>query len=293
MDKFCRFYKVLKDKETEFASLNIENVILDSIKLEEYLCEYLLQKENLAFIFCEPITNQRNYQLMLRRFLPREPPTNIDEFVLTELNKNKAFYSFLAEAILPLVYRDIYGYQLASAAIDIKQTLTDTSTGADACMFDEKGIFVLGEAKFYKSLKLGLDEIIANFKEKKGFINKLDNLNRNFSNNSQTNSLIIRQLGKDAAREYEFQEFLKLPIYFSGFVLHELGERKFEDFKSDIFYDSYDINASSILANLKREYSNIKNVNFHISMFHFPINSKEKLISKTIAKCYELKKIGG
>lgn len=292
MDKFCCFYKVLKDKETEFASLNIENVILDAIKLEEYLCEYLLLRENLAFVFCEPTTNQRNYQLMLKRFLPRERPTNIDKFVNTELDKNKAFYSFLAEAILPLAYRDIYGYKLASAAIDIKQTLTDTSTGADACMFDEKGIFVLGEAKFYKSLKLGLDEIIANFKEKRGFINKLDNLNRNFSNNSQTNSLIIRQLGKDAACEYEFHEFLKLPIYFSGFVLHELGERKFEDFKSDIFYDSYDINVSSILANLKRNYPNIENGNFHISMFHFPINSKEKLISKMIAKCYELKKKG-
>lgn len=293
MDKICCFYKVIKDRQTEFASLNIENIILDAIKLEEYLCEYVLLKDNLSFIFCESETNHKNYQLMLNRFLPRDRPSNIDEFVITKLNKNKAFYSFLAEAVLPLAYRDIYGYRLASAAIDIKQTLTDVSTGADACMFDEKGVFVLGEAKFYKSLKTGLDEIIANFKEKKGFINKLDNLNRNFANNYKTNSLIVRRLGKDTTYEYGFQEFLKLPIYFSGFVLHEIGGRKFEDYKSDIFYNSYDINASAILANLKSEYPNVENGNFHISMFHFPINSKEKLISKIIARCYELKKTGG
>lgn len=97
-----------------------------------------------------------------KRFKPRSKiTTDIDKFVEENIRTNKSFYSFLAEGILGLIFRDIYGYRLAKGVIDIGATLADSHTGVDACMYNlEHNIIVLGEAKFYESLSGGMNQRI-------------------------------------------------------------------------------------------------------------------------------------
>ena len=180
MDKFCYFHRVYKKElKTEYSSINFEGYTFDVGKMEDYLSEYVLSRENLRFIFCENSNEISRFKLqnMLNRFLPSDDSVkNIDD-ISRKISEDSSYYSFLAEAILPLVYRDIYGFNLISSAIDINMTLTDTATGADACMYDsEKKTFVLGEAKFYRNFNQGMNAIITNFTGKDGFINKLNSL---------------------------------------------------------------------------------------------------------------------
>ncbi len=63
-----------------------------------------------------------------------------------------------------LVFRDLYNYSLAKGVIDIGETLSDSHTGVDACLYNlEHNVIVLGEAKFYESLSGGMNKIINDF----------------------------------------------------------------------------------------------------------------------------------
>lgn len=286
MDKFCYFHRVYKKElKTEYSSINFEGYTFDVGKMEDYLSEYVLSRENLSFIFCENSNEISRFKLqnMLNRFLPSDDSVkNIDD-ISRKIIEDSSYYSFLAEAILPLVYRDIYGFNLISSAIDINMTLTDTATGADACMYDsEKKAFVLGEAKFYRNFNQGMNAIITNFTGKDGFINKLNSLYRHSQNNEATNTLIIRELGKENTAEFSFTDFLKLSLHFAGFVLHEVGTLTEEKLKDDALYDSFSLSTKAILTNIQRIQPLYANRNINISLLHFPIVSKKELIKKVI-----------
>lgn len=52
MDKFCYFHRVYKEEfKTEYSSINFEGYSFDVGKMEKYLSEYVLSRENLRFIF--------------------------------------------------------------------------------------------------------------------------------------------------------------------------------------------------------------------------------------------------
>lgn len=293
MDKFCYFHRVYKEEfKTEYSSINFEGYSFDVGKMEKYLSEYVLSRENLRFIFCEN-SNEisfRKLQKMLSRFLPSDDSIKSVNDISKKIKEDSSYYSFLAEAILPLVYRDIYGFNLISSAIDINMTLTDTVTGADACMYDsEKKTFVLGEAKFYKNFNQGMNAIINNFTGKDGFINKLNSLYRHSQNNDITNALIIRELGKESTFEFSFTDFLKLSLHFAGFVLHEVGSLTEGKIKDDALYDSFSLSAKAIMTNIQRIQPLYANENIGISLLHFPIESKNGLIEKVIENCRKTK----
>ena len=100
-----------------------------------------------------------------RRFIPKNKiGAELAKYIEDSIRNNLSFYSFLAEGILGLVFRDLYGYKLAKGVIDVTDTLVDSHTGVDACMYNvEKNVIVLGEAKFYESLDAGFDKIIDDF----------------------------------------------------------------------------------------------------------------------------------
>ena len=154
--------KIIK---TSYGVLSIDNINISPEKLEEYCSEILFPKTNLEFIFNKKINCNEDFVAMLELFLPIDVDKDIKTYIEEKVNKNVNFYSFFAEALLAVAFRDIYNYKLVSAAVDINDTLVDSHTGADACLYDEKNnIMILGEAKFYKILSDGLDKIIEKIK---------------------------------------------------------------------------------------------------------------------------------
>lgn len=127
-----------------------------------------------------------------------------------------------------------------------------------------------------------MNAIITNFTGKDGFINKLNSLYRHSQNNEATNTLIIRELGKENTAEFSFTDFLKLSLHFAGFVLHEVGTLTEEKLKDDALYDSFSLSTKAILTNIQRIQPLYANRNINISLLHFPIVSKKELIKKVI-----------
>lgn len=284
LNKIMINHKCIKN-ETIYASLKVENVLFSADELEDYIYKYVLSKENIKYIFCDDNPSHRKYANMYKRFLPPDDCTDIPAYVdkMMKENNHKNFYSFFAEALLPLAYRDVYGYELEEAAIDITQTLIDTNSGVDGCLYDKKNnIFILGEAKFYKDFAEGLNQIIIDFTKNGSFINKLDSLYRKMRNNTEMDCIILKQLGKNIIDEYSLKEFLNLKIGFSGFVLHEVSSIDISNINDDSFYDKYLINVSDLKSNIIKNYQDLEKYNYKISMFHFFVKSKRDLIIKII-----------
>lgn len=291
MEKIVINHHIVKE-ETIYGSLKFNNVIFNASAIENYLLEYVLDKTNLEYIFCSDCSSDKEYLRMLERFEPKTKVSDVQTYVISKMASNKSFYSFFSEALLPLVYRDIYNYELQAAALDINHTLVDTETGADSCLFDKsKNAFVLGEAKFYKSFDEGLKKIISNFKKDNSLINKLENLRNTLRNNDKSDAIILNTLGKEWLDEYSLEEFLGLNINFAGLVLHEAESIDMSKINDDNFYDNYVINATEIYDNLKSLSLNKDKCNFTITLFHFFIDSKKEMIIKCINKAKELKEI--
>lgn len=280
----------IQRKKTVFGSLKVENVLFNGIDIEEYLYKYVLDKNNLEYIFCNKVYEIRDYYRMLNRFIPSRSVINIEDFVDENLKCNKGFYSFFAEALLPLVYRDIYGFELKEAAIDITQTLIDQSTGVDGCLYDkENAVFIAGEAKFYKDFEDGLKSIISNLVSSNSIINKLGSLKRKMQHNDEMDHIILKQLGKDELIDYTLEEFLKLKIRFAGFVLHEESSINISAINNNDFYDKFWIYSQDVLNNIVSNGLNISDFDCEITIFHFFVNSKRNLIIKCINYANEMK----
>ena len=194
--------------KSKIGSVCVENIELNELDIENYLVEYILNEDTLKYIFCNHSPTKRQIKQMYKRFTP---PDDIDteDFISSNSDK-KSFYSFLAEGILPIVYKDLYGYSLEYASIDLNQTCSDTNSGIDVCMTNrDSSLFVIGEAKFYKDFQNGMDTIIANFSEDKSLFNKLESLFKHVDNVDELNPIIVKFLNKRECDEIYLKDFLK------------------------------------------------------------------------------------
>lgn len=288
-------YKIPKaELKTTFGSICIRNIIFDPIEIEKALPDIVFNDENLMHMFAEDDLSDSKKRNIYKRFAPRtQNALELEQFVDNGLASNKNFYSFLAEGILSLIFRDIYDYQLAKGVIDVNDTLNDTHTGVDACMYNlENNIIILGEAKFYGNLSAGLTEIIKDFTQK-NIKNKLESLQIATENCLESSSIIIKNLGSNAYEELTIEQFIKQKIIFAGFVLH--SESSVAKYGNNDFYDIYKISVELLTKKIKKvlKLDELKG-EYEIVMVHLPVSNKKALIAKIIeASQARLKALGG
>lgn len=282
-------YKLPKTSyKTTYGSVCIKNIIFTPEEIQKYLPNIVFEEENLKHMFAEPQLDDKKRKNIYRRFIPKETiDSTLEEYIQNCIKRNKTFYSFLAEGILGLVFRDLYGYDLAKGVIDISETLNDTHTGVDACMYNtQENVIVLGEAKFYEGLNSGMNRIINDFTSK-NIKNKLVSLQTNVENCDDAYQIIIKNLGTDDYDELTIQEFMQQKIIFAGFVLH--SENDVSDYGNKTFYDSYDICSKQLKKHICDELKIDKiNDDYEILLIHLPIKDKKELIVKVIEESKNL-----
>ena len=274
--------------KTKYGYVSIKNIKFNPRELEDYLPILVLEDDNLYFMFQSNNTSDKMKYRILNRFIPPHNIEKIEDYVKDSLKNNRNFYSFLAEGILSLVFRDIYNYQLSFGIIDTSSTLNDTHSGADACMFDSKNnVLILGEAKFYEKFYNGIKSIIDDFCEN-NIINKLESFQKKSSENESSFEIVLKNLKKNTFEEITLEEFLKQKIIFAGFVLHSSSEYEIKNCLNYDFYDKFDISVHSLENNISKCLNkNFFNSNYEIILLHLPINSKKDLIKKIIEKANE------
>lgn len=280
---FCEKYFVEKERiNTKYGSISIEKIEFTPIELQKVLPKIVLSDENLKYIFAEQELNNFKKTNIYKRFIPKDVSKNVtNEYIIKCIKANKNFYSFLAEGILGLIYRDLYNYQLSKGLIDVLDTVNDTHTGVDACMYDiDNKIIILGEAKFYENLNLGINQIIKDF-TKKNIKNKIESLLTAVENDASSNEIVIKNLEKQNYESYTIQEFLNQRIIFAGFVLH--SEKNVDNYGDKTFYDDYYITSQMLKENIEKslKIDEIK-LEYNIIIVHLPIKNKKELIIKTI-----------
>lgn len=289
MNKFILNNNIEKSTiRTKYGSVSIKNIKFNPSELEDYLPILVLEDDNLYFMFQSNNTSDKMKYKILNRFIPPYNIEKIEDYVEDSLKNNRNFYSFLAEGILSLVFRDIYNYQLSFGIIDTSSTLNDTHSGADACMFDSKNnVLILGEAKFYEKFYSGIKSIIDDFCEK-NIINKLESFQKKSSENESSFEIVLKNLKKNTFEEITLEEFLKQKIIFAGFVLHRSSEYEIKNCLNYDFYDKFDISVHSLENNISKCLNkNFFNSNYEIILLHLPINNKKDLIKKIIEKANE------
>lgn len=218
-----------------------------------------------------------------RSFIPKEEITiDLLQYVTNEIGNNVNFYSFLAEGILGLVFRDVYNYRLAKGVIDVSQTLSDSHTGVDACMYNlDDQIIVLGEAKFYENLKEGMNKIIYDFTGH-SIRNKIESLQATAESCEETFQIILKNLSLNNYIELSISDFMNQKIIFAGFVLH--SENDVSKYGNPDFYDRFIISPELINANVCDSIKSNVSGDYEIVLIHLPVNSKKELIVKMIEK---------
>lgn len=276
-------YKVPKNEfKTTYGSICIENIVFAPNEIEDVLPDIVFDDENIKHMFAiSDLTPDKRFNVY-RRFAPKSKITpDLSTFVKENMDKNKTFYSFLAEGILGLIFRDIYKYSLAKGVIDINETLADSHTGVDACLYNlEHNIIILGEAKFYGSLGGGIDAIIDDLVHK-NIKNKLESLQTKAENCKETYQIIIKNLEINKYDEVSVEQFMNQKIMFAGFVLH--SEKDISKYGNQDFYDNYFVSTQQLETNisdsLKRK--DIKG-DYEIILVHLPVKDKKSLIVKMI-----------
>ncbi len=295
MNKFYLKNKIEKQIiSTSYGLVAINNIIFDPLEIENYLPNIIFDDDNLKFMFQQNKLNPRMRHLILNRFIPNDRSTDLTTYVQNSLSQNKNFYSFLAEGMLTLIFRDINNYELATGIIDVTDTLNDTHSGVDACMFDrENNVLVLGEAKFYKSFNGGINAIIDDFTNK-NILNKIDNFKRQSEYNEESENIIIKNLYTNNIMELSLQEFVHQKLIFAGFVLHNSLKRIDTYLKEDIYDDLY-FSVDDLKNNInKRLNTDVSKCEYEVFLFHLPINDKKELIEKIITRAEEdRKKLAG
>lgn len=279
---YGKYFVEKEEFRTKYGSISIENVKFNPFELQKVLPQIVLDDENLKYMFAEKELNKFKKTNIFKRFIPKDIKTNVThDYVTRAIKSNKNFYSFLAEGILGLVYKDLYNYNLSKGLIDVLDTVNDTHTGVDACMYDkDNGVIILGEAKFYEDLNLGINKIIEDFTEKK-IKNKIESLLIATENNVLSNEIVIKNLEKDNYDPYTLQEFLNQKIIFAGFVLH--SEINVDNYGKNNFYDNYFITSEMLKENIKKSLAiNEIKAEYYIVIVHLPIKDKKELIIKTI-----------
>lgn len=277
-----KYKNVKSNNDTTYGSICIKNVIFEPSEIEKELSNIIFDDNNLRHMFAENDLNDFRRRNIYKRFIPRDQkPEDMVKYVDKSIKGNVNFYSFLAEGILGLVYRDLYGYHLSKGVIDVTDTVFDTHTGVDACMYSiENSIIILGEAKFYEVLSKGINQIICDFTSDK-IKNKLESLQVAAENNENSSQIIIKNIETDNYNELTIEEFVKQKLVFAGFVLH--SENNINNYANDDFYDKYSISVKSLCDGICKSLKiNDLNVKYEIVLVHLPVNSKKSLIVKTI-----------
>lgn len=290
LNKFIIFNSLNDKTNTSVVgSVTIEDIIIPDDQIDDLITDLVLTNSNLKFIFNKEIST-KNRAGIYASFVPPNRPDNLMQYINERLRINHNFYSFLAEGLLALVFRDIKGYKLTQSVIDVRDTIEDTKSGVDACLYDStSSAIVLGEAKFYINLKAGLQKIINDFTKENSIVNKLESLKRSSVANVRTKKIIIRQLNCPDVYDINLNDFLNMQIIFAGFVLHENGDYINGDYR----------NANKLYKNINAKPDDIKkhvesltkakiSSKYSIILFHLPIKSKSELIFKVIKKAYEL-----
>jgi hypothetical protein len=283
-----------EEMETRFGIISIKHVKFDSIDIQSYLPYIIFDDFNLKFMFQNEIKSPREKALVLKRFLPDKMPIDIEEYIRKSIASNKTFYSFLAEGILGLVYRDLYGYDLSVGIIDINETLKDTHTGSDACMYDKSNnVLILGEAKFYEGFNAGIRAIISDFC-KKDIFNKIDSFKRKGESNEESWQIILKNVKANSCELIPMADFLRQKIIFAGFVLHG-NEIEMDSYLDDNFYDSFDASVISLKDNIAKCIGcEPIDAEYELVLLHLPIADKKELIKKIMERAYlSLNNIGG
>lgn len=282
-------YKFLKTgNKTSFGSVCIKNIIFTPEEIQKYLPDIIFKADNLKHMFAESQLDDRKRKNIYRRFIPKDTAeSTLEAYVQKCMDANRTFYSFLAEGILGLVFRDLYGYELAKGVIDITETLNDTHTGVDACMYSiDENIIILGEAKFYEKLNRGMNKIIGDFTNK-SIKNKLKSLQTNVENCDNAYRIVIKNLGLDDYDELTINEFMQQKIVFAGFVLH--SENNVSKYKNENFYDAFNISSEQLKEHICKDLKmdEIKG-DYEILLIHLPVKDKKDLIVKVIEKSRKL-----
>lgn len=246
------------------------------------LPQIIFDEENLKYMFSDNMLDNFSKFNIFRRFIPKDVPNELTlEYVTNSISNNKNFYSFLAEGILGLVYKDLYNYKLSKGLIDTLDTVNDTHTGVDACMYDrQNNVIILGEAKFYEDLNQGVNKIIYDF-TRKNIKNKIESLEIAVANNSAAYEITIKNIDKQNYEEYSLGEFLNQKLIFAGFVLH--SETSTRGYDAIDFYDKYNITSEMLKENIKKSL-NIGEIkaDYNIVIIHLPIKDKKELIMRII-----------
>ncbi len=280
---FIEKYFVEKEViRTKYGSICIENVEFNPEDLQQMLPQIIFDEENLKYMFSDNMLDNFSKFNIFRRFIPKDVPNELTlEYVTNSISNNKNFYSFLAEGILGLVYKDLYNYKLSKGLIDTLDTVNDTHTGVDACMYDrQNNVIILGEAKFYEDLNQGVNKIIYDF-TRKNIKNKIESLEIAVANNSAAYEITIKNIDKQNYEEYSLGEFLNQKLIFAGFVLH--SETSTRGYDAIDFYDKYNITSEMLKENIKKSL-NIGEIkaDYNIVIIHLPIKDKKELIMRII-----------
>ncbi len=286
---FSYKYKVLETTHcTTYGSVCVKNILFDPREIENILPEIIFDEENLKHMFAEEFLTDFKKRNIYRRFLPKSSiKTTLGDCVEKYIQEHKSFYSFLAEGILGLVFRDLYNYNLAKGVIDVTETSIDSHTGVDACMYSlEENVIVLGEAKFYESLNGGINKIIEDFVSK-NIKNKLESLQTNAQNSEWANKIVIKNLNIGEYDELTIEQFVNQKIIFAGFVLH--SEADISNYSDPNFYKAYNITVEQLKENVAK-CLNINEVTgaYEIILIHLPVESKKHLIVKVMEKSREM-----
>ena len=280
---FEYMYKIPQNEnKTTYGSLRVSNILFEPKEIENKLPDIIFEDDNLKHMFAESDLSRNKRKNIYRRFVPKsEIVPDIDSFVELNITTNKSFYSFLAEGILGLVFRDLYDLDLAKGIIDITETLSDSHTGVDACLYNlNHNIIVLGEAKFYENLSGGMDKIIKDFVEK-SIKNKLESLQANVENCDEAIQIVIKNLKMEEYDELTIDQFMNQKIVFAGFVLH--SENDVSHYNEPNFYNRYFVSTSQLNDNINKSLNhNDINGEYEIILVHLPIKDKKSLIVKMI-----------
>lgn len=276
-------YKVVKSEcETTYGSICVKNIVFEPEEIEKVLPDIVLADDNLKHMFAEDNLNRRNKQNIYRRFVPKSGiTTDLDSFIEDNIRTNKSFYSFLAEGILGLIFRDMYSYQLAKGIIAVEDTLADSHTGVDACMYNlEQNLIVLGEAKFYESFDGGIKQIIKDFVNN-SIKNKLESLQTKVETCEDAYRIVIKNLAIGEYDELTVDQFMGQKITFAGFVLH--SETDVSQYGNSDFYDRYSVSVEQLVNNVRDSLSHDDiEGDYEIILVHLPIKDKKNLIHKMI-----------
>lgn len=288
-DVFCLYDAFRLDENNQFGRANVKHVEITKTALDEAITKIVLDDDNLIYLFSLnplfPLTGDKK-ALLLNRFLPEQRPTDVLTYVTSTLVSNHNFYSFLAEAVLAILMKDVFKYKLSACVLRNTDTIIDSHTGVDSCFYDSKNKkLIMGEAKFYKAINNGVRTIEADLTINDGIENKLNSFLRTASSNRKSKKIILHEAGVRNYRFLSFEDFLELDLIFAGFVMHENDNTMTGKELSQLCgFSSIDIEN-----NIAARYPNLTDLKYSLYMFHLPIESKEKLISLIIEKAYLMK----